>query len=317
VAIDPSLIRLALHGGTGESKGVAIDRNRRRAALRTIIQDVWGLLQSGASAVDATVRAVELLEECPLFNAGIGAVLTQDGLAELDAAVMDGAMRECGAVACVTRVKSPVRLARAIMERTPFNFFVGSGAETLAAEWGLELVDPGYFITEHRLEELRVKQTERSVAGADGTDTSDRDLHSGTVGAVARDGFGHLAAATSTGGMTNKPSGRIGDSPIIGAGTFADDSTLAVSCTGMGEAFIRSGFAFAVHSRLAFCDWEVERACAEALASVRGFGGSGGCIAIDHSGNIALPFNSREMYRAWIDSCGTAHVAVGVSEHSA
>lgn len=216
-------------------------------------------LRAGATAVDASTHAVALLEECPLFNAGVGAVLTRDGCAELDAAVMDGATRACGAVAGVSRVKSPVRLARAVMERTGLTFFGGPGADALAAELGLDLVDPGYFITEHRLQELRARQ--KRLPPADGA-TRSEDAPPGTVGAVARDGFGRLAAATSTGGMTNKPPGRIGDSPIIGAGTFADNETLAVSCTGTGEAFIRAGFGWAVHARLAYCGWDLQRACA-------------------------------------------------------
>lgn len=228
---------------------------------------------------------------------------------------MDGATRACGSVACVSRVKSPVKLARAVMERTPFNFFAGPGAEALAAELGLDLVDPSHFITEHRSNELRLKRAKMSQF-PESNRLSDGDAHSGTVGAVARDAFGHLAAATSTGGMANKPSGRVGDSPIIGAGTFADDSSLAVSCTGMGEAFIRSGFGYAVHARVAFCDWELQRACAEALDSVRRLGGNGGCIAVDRHGNLALPFNSKEMYRAWVGPEGCVHVAVAADDDS-
>jgi L-asparaginase / beta-aspartyl-peptidase len=303
-AADISGIRFALHGGAGDPPSSGGVQEQQRAVLRQVSEEALGLLRQGAPALDAVTRAVVLMEECPLFNAGVGAVLNRDGKPELDAAVMDGASRAAGAVAKVSRVKSPVLLARAIMQRTPYVFFAGAGAEALAGELGLEMVDPSYFITEERRHQLEQARKANVV-------TLDHDHAFGTVGAVARDAQDHLAAATSTGGLTNKPAGRIGDTPVIGAGTFADDASLALSCTGTGEAFLRAGFGWSAHARLAWCGWDLERACAEGLEAVRGYGGRGGCIAVDRDGNIALPFNAGSMYRAWAGADGLIHTAIG------
>ncbi|MDR3418309.1 MAG: isoaspartyl peptidase/L-asparaginase [Nevskia sp.] len=311
-AQDPSRIRFALHGGAGDPPPGNGAQPERRDALRRIATEALALLRGGASALDAATRAVELLEDCPLFNAGVGAVLNRDGQVELDAAVMDGADRRCGAVTCVSRVRSPVRLARAVMERTPHVFFGGGGAERLAAELGLERVEPGFFVTEERLQQLRAAQRSGAITlDHDDHAPCDDDAPFGTVGAVARDAWAHLAAATSTGGLTNKLPGRVGDTPVIGAGTFADDHSAAVSCTGTGEAFIRSGFGHALHARIAWCGWDLERACAEALEAVAHYHGRGGCIAVDHRGKVALPFSSRSMYRAWVEADGVVRVAIG------
>ncbi|MES0875317.1 isoaspartyl peptidase/L-asparaginase family protein [Sinimarinibacterium thermocellulolyticum] len=299
------MIRLALHGGAGELALDRTDTREQRSALRRIAERGRQMLQDGAAALDVVEQTVVLLEECPLFNAGIGAVLNRDGQPELDAAIMSGIDRACGAVAGVMRAKSPIRLARAVMERSPHVLFTGAGAEALNRELGLEEVTPDHFITEVRLRQLE-------DAHARGVITLDHDDAAfGTVGAVARDAEGHLAAATSTGGLTNKQPGRVGDTPIIGAGTFADDRSAAVSCTGTGEAFIRSGFGFEIHARMSYCGWELARACREGLDEVRRLGGRGGCIAIDHEGEIALPFNSAAMFRAWMGADGNIHVAVG------
>lgn len=282
------------------------------------------MLQTGASSVDVVERMVVLLEECPLFNAGVGAVLNRDGQPELDAAIMSGADRRCGAVAGVMRAKSPVRLARAIMERSPHTMFMGSGADAVNRELGLDEVTPDYFVTEQRFHQLKeahargvivldhdsafepgARAAASFVPGDDGGDAF------GTVGAVARDCHGHLAAATSTGGLTNKHPGRVGDTPVIGAGTLADDRSVAVSCTGTGECFIRVNFAHEIHARLSYGGWSLERACREALDEVRQLGGRGGCIAIDHEGHVATPFNATAMFRAWMNSNGNVHVAVG------
>jgi beta-aspartyl-peptidase (threonine type) len=312
---DPSRIRFALHGGAGDPPPGAGPQPEQRAALQRIAAEANALLHGGASALDAVTLAVERLEDCPLFNAGVGAVLNRDGRPELDAAIMNGAGRACGAVTGISRVRSPIRLARAVMERTPHVFFGGIGAERLAAELGLELVEPDFFVTHERLLQLEAARR----AGAITLDHDDQAGHAGcdddaafgTVGAVARDMQGHLAAATSTGGLTNKLPGRVGDTPVIGAGTFADDDSVAISCTGTGESFIRSGFGHAVHARLAWCGWDLQRACAEALDRVAQYHGRGGCIAIDRQGQIALPFNSRSMYRAWVEADGRVRVAIG------
>ena len=297
-----TMIRLALHGGAGDAAGGA-DHTEHRKALADIAAEALALLRDGRSALDAVERAVVLLEECPLFNAGVGAVLNRDGQPELDASIMDGANRACGAVAGVSRTKSPVQLARAVMEKSPHVLYMGAGAEALGRELGLPEVTADYFVTEERFRQLKDAHRRGVIA-------LDHDSAFGTVGAVARDQAGHLAAATSTGGLTNKHPGRVGDTPIPGVGTFADDGTVAISCTGTGEAFIRAGFGHQVHARMAYSGYDVQKACEEALAQVRAYNGRGGCIAIDRAGNIALPFNSKVMFRAWAGADGGVKVAV-------
>jgi beta-aspartyl-peptidase (threonine type) len=303
------MIRLALHGGAGDAAG-GVDHAPHRAVLADIAAEALAWLREARTALDAVERAVARLEECPLFNAGVGAVLNRDGVPELDASIMDGATRGCGAVAGVSRTKSPIALARAVMERSPHVLFMGAGADTLARELGLPEVTPDYFVTEERFRQLKDAHA-RNVIALDHDDLSGGAF--GTVGAVARDRHGHLAAATSTGGLTNKRPGRVGDTAIIGVGTFADDRTMALSCTGTGESFIRAGFAHHIHARMAFSNWDLARACAEALEVVRGYKGRGGCIAIDRNGNFALPYTSRVMFRAWAGEDGRVNVAVGDS----
>lgn len=303
------MIRLALHGGAGELAADQTDTREQRAALRRIAEQGRRMLQDGASSVETVERMVIELEDCPLFNAGIGAVLNSRARVELDAAIMSGIDRSAGAVAGVTRARNPIQLARAVMERTPHLFFAGSGADELNRELGLRDVAPETFITELRVEQLR-------RAREQGVIVLDHDTSFGTVGAVARDAYGHLAAATSTGGLTNKHPGRVGDTPLVGAGTFADDRSVALSCTGTGEAFIRAGFGAEVHARLSYCGWDLQRACSEALADVARYGGRGGCIAIDHEGHLALPFNSSAMFRAWMGVDGNVYVGVGTEESS-
>jgi beta-aspartyl-peptidase (threonine type) len=303
---------LAIHGGAGDAAHGARDFREHRKALHDAAAAAWAALRKGAAAVDAVEIAVIHLEDCPLFNAGVGAVLNRDGQPELDAAIMDGRTRACGAVAGVSRSKNPVRLARAVMERSPHVMYQGAGADALGRALGLPQVTPDHFVTEERFQQLK-------TAHKTGAISLDHDFHGpsdgdggsfGTVGAVARDAKGHLAAATSTGGLTNKHPGRVGDTPVIGAGTFADDATVAVSTTGTGESFIRACFGYHVHARLAFSQWSLQRACDEGLDRVKKLGGRGGCIAVDHDGHIVLPFNSKLMFRAWVDAAGTIHTAV-------
>lgn len=304
------MIRLALHGGAGDLVDADPSHLREhRDALRRIAEAGRRRLQSGESSIEAVTCMVELLEDCPLFNAGIGAVLNRDGQPELDAAIISGLDRACGAVAGVGRARSPIRLARAVMERSPHVLLQGAGAEALNRELGLPEVAPEFFITALRQQQLAEARARGSVELDH--DTADPDTAFGTVGAVARDAEGHLAAATSTGGLTNKLPGRVGDTPIIGAGTFADDRSAAISCTGTGEAFIRSAFGFDVHARMTYSHWDLARACSEGLEEVRRFGGRGGCIAIDHEGELSLPFNTRAMFRAWMTADGNIHVAIG------
>jgi len=296
------MIRLAIHGGAGDAAGGA-DHAPHRAVLNDIAAEGVAWLREGRSALDVVERCVVLLEECPLFNAGVGAVLNRDGQPELDASIMDGATRACGAVTGISRIRSPVQLARAVMEKSPHVLFMGAGAEALGRELGLPEVTPDHFVTEERFRQLKDAHRRGVIA-------LDHDSAFGTVGAVARDKQGHLAAATSTGGLTNKHPGRIGDTPLVGIGTFADDKTVALSCTGTGEAFIRAGFGHHIHARIAYSDYDVQKACDEALEQVRAYNGRGGCIAIDHTGRFALPFNSKVMFRAWAGDDGRVNVAV-------
>ncbi len=307
-----SRIRVALHGGAGELPA-GHDTREYRAALQTILADARRRLLDGASALDVAEGAVVALEDCPLFNAGYGAVLNTDGIPELDAAIVDGRDRRCGAVAAVSRLRHPVRVARAVMERSPHVLMAGVGAERFAFAQGFHEIDPRSLITNerrHQLEEARSK----GVVALDHDREPDTEGGFGTVGAVIRDVHGHLAAATSTGGLTNKLPGRVGDSPIIGAGTFADDRSLAVSCTGTGEAFIRSGFGHILHARLLRREASLEAACEDGLRELAALGGRGGCIAIDREGTICLPFNSNAMFRAWCGADGRECVAVFAGE---
>lgn len=280
--------------------------------MNAIAADAYARLQTGASAIDVVEHAVMALEDFPLFNAGHGAVLNADGVAELDASIMDGATRAAGAIAAARTPRNPIQLARAVMDRTEHVLLAGAGTDRLAAELGLPQVGPDYYVTAERAEQQR-------LAARLGKVTLDHDAvfnapsptdKTGTVGAVARDAHGHLAAATSTGGMTNKRVGRCGDTPIVGAGTWADDATCAVSATGHGEYFIRTALAYDVHARIAYGAQLLMDAGRAALARVQALGGTGGLIAIDAGGNIAMPYNSEGMYRAWVGSDGAVRVAI-------
>jgi beta-aspartyl-peptidase (threonine type) len=281
------------------------------AALQGILLPAQQLLAGGGSALDAVSLAVDLLEDCPLFNAGHGAVFTHAGTHELDAAIMDGATLRAGAVACVTRVRRPLRAARAVMERSEHVLLVAAGAEAFAQEQGLELVSPDYFSTAARREQLeRALATATAVLDHDGAALPfrspahgvppDEGQKLGTVGAVALDARGNLAAATSTGGMTNKRPGRVGDSPLIGAGTYADNRTAAISCTGTGEMFIRMATAYDVCARMAYGGMTLDAAAREVvMKALPTIGGRGGLIALDGQGHLSLPFNTEGMYRGW------------------
>lgn len=316
-AADFSLVRLAIHGGAGDLAPGAGPQTEHRAALQEIASSTLSLLIQGGTALDAVEHAVMRLEQCPLFNAGIGGVLNRDGLPELDAAIQRGSDRACGAVAGVMRSQSPIRLARAVMERSPHVFFSGPGAEQLGRELGLPEVEPAYFVTHERLVQLEEARRKGVITLDHDTDdsrvqktTRHDDAAFGTVGAVVRDAYGTLAAATSTGGLTNKHPGRIGDTPMIGMGTFADDRSAAISCTGTGESFIKACFGHEVHARMRYSGWDLARAAQHAMDEVLHYGGRGGCIAIDHAGHIAMPFNSYVMYRAWVDADGLVQVAI-------
>ncbi len=301
---------LVIHGGAGvERKEMTPETEAKaRAALELALKKGHAALVAGKPAIEAVTAAITVLEDDPLFNAGKGAVFTHDGKNELDASLMDGTTLAAGAVAGVHRVKNPILLARAVMEHSAHVMMVGDGAEAFAKEQGIELVDPSYFRTEKRWEQLQkaLKEDAAKQAHAD-TETA---KHFGTVGAVARDAQGRLAAGTSTGGMTDKRYGRVGDSPIIGAGTYANGAC-AVSGTGWGEYYIRASAAHEICSRVAYLK-ETAAQAGEAVINkqIPKLGGDGGAIVLTADGGVATPFNTEGMYRGWIGADGVPHVAI-------
>jgi beta-aspartyl-peptidase (threonine type) len=301
---------LVVHGGSGViRRGMDPAKEKEvRAALARALQAGYARLKAGKPALDGVTAALTVLEDDPNFNAGKGSVFTHDGRNELDAAIMDGNTLRAGAVAGVHRVRNPILLARAVMERSQHVMLLGDGAEAFAREVGIALVDPSYFRTEQRWQQLQkaLKEDRESKPHTD-VETA---RHFGTVGAVALDAQGHLAAGTSTGGMTDKRWGRVGDSPIIGAGTYAN-ADCAVSGTGWGEFYIRTVAAHAICMRVSLMHVPLERAAAEVInQDIPAMGGNGGAIALDAKGNIAMPFNTDGMYRGWISGDGVPHVAI-------
>jgi isoaspartyl peptidase/L-asparaginase-like protein (Ntn-hydrolase superfamily) len=288
-------VAIVVHGGAGRlpSSGGRIDRMRAGAAAA--VEAAHAVLAAGGSALEAVAVAVVALEDDPEYNAGRGAALTEYGGVELDAAVMEGTRRGAGAVACVGGVRNPVRAARAVLEDRRHVMLVGEAAQAFAREAGVELCPEAWFVTDGQRGAL--------AAGASGWEA-------GTVGAVARDADGHLAAGTSTGGTMGKRPGRVGDSPLIGCGTWADDATAAVSCTGDGEAIIRAAAAHEVDALLRYAGRSLEEACEEALASLGRLGGHGGLIAVSRDA-VAAPFTSPGMTRGWRVGDGAIHTAVG------
>lgn len=302
-------IGLAVHGGAGtiERSKMTPERERGyRAGLENALRAGWDILKRGGSSLDATEAAVRVLEDDPHFNAGKGSVFTSAGTNELDAAIMDGKTLAAGAVASLKHIKNPINLARLVMEKSGHVMMDGEGAEAFAKENGIELVDQKYFFTQERWDALqKIKTAEKHRTGNAGEKflITDQDRH-GTVGAVALDQNGNLAAATSTGGMTNKRPGRVGDSPVIGAGTYANNAACAVSATGDGEYFIRATIARDVATLMEYRGMSLRDAAQTALDKVSKLGGTGGLIAIDRQGDIALPFNTSGMYRGYIDPEG-------------
>jgi beta-aspartyl-peptidase (threonine type) len=298
---------IAIHGGAGAVPRASLSPEREqryRAGLAAALDAGYALLEQGAGSLDAVTEAVRILEDDPLFNAGHGAALTRDGAAELDAAIMDGRQLRAGAVASVRHVKNPIELARRVMEKSRHVLLVGAGAEEFALEERMVLVPNHYFRTAERLEQLECEQRGERVS----------DLvppTSGTVGAVARDSAGNLAAATSTGGMTNKRPGRVGDSPIIGAGTYAKNGVCAVSATGHGEYFIRAVAAHHVCAAVEYRGATLDNAVHELLHQIlQGLGGDGGLIAVGADGHIVMDFCSEGMFRGARDSRGRRDIAI-------
>ena len=305
-----SAIALGLHGGCGtleRSLQSEADWAESRAHLAQALRAGWQILRAGGPALDAVQATVVALEDSPHFNAGHGAALTEAGEHELDASIMDGASLAAGAVCMVRRVRNPVCAARAVLDSGRAVLLAGAAADAFAARQGLAMVAPAYFTTQRRVDALRLLQ-QRAASGSF-VRASEAEKH-GTVGAVARDQHGHLAAATSTGGFNNKPSGRVGDSPIIGAGTYAKDGVCAVSCTGQGEIFIRRVAAYDLAARISYAGQALEDAAHtlvfETLAS-HDIGA--GMVALGASGNPVAPFNTLGMYRGWITTNGALTVA--------
>jgi len=293
---------IAIHGGAGAITRAKLSPEQEKRyvdALSAIVETGQRMLEAGERALDVVTEAVRLLEECPLFNAGIGSVFTRDETHELDACVMDGNSLKAGAVAGVSHLRNPILAARLVMEQSPHVLMTGAGAEQLAAENGMERVPAETFSTPERYQQL-LDARSAGIIQLDHAAPLDESTKMGTVGAVALDKAGNLAAATSTGGMTNKLPGRVGDSPLPGAGCYANNANVAVSCTGTGEVFIRTLAAYDIAALMDYGNLSLAEACERVvMEKLPALGGSGGLIAVDREGNVALPFNSEGMYRAW------------------
>jgi L-asparaginase / beta-aspartyl-peptidase len=310
-----STFAIAIHGGAGtilrQNLTPEKDRSYRKALEESLLAG-YTILKKDGSSLDAVEAAVIVMEDFPLFNAGKGSVFTADGIIEMDAAIMNGSDLKAGAVAAVRTIKNPIQAARAVMEKSSHVLLAGEGAEQFAKQCGLELVDASYFFNNERWEQLqKAKGLESNVHIADEPYSSEnREKKFGTVGAVALDRYGNLAAATSTGGMTNKKFGRIGDTPLIGAGTYSNNKTCAVSGTGYGEYFMRGVIAYDISALMDYKGMTLQQATQKAMEKLAAMGGSGGVIAIDNKGNISQPFISEGMYRGYIDKNGEMKVAI-------
>jgi beta-aspartyl-peptidase (threonine type) len=308
---------IVIHGGAGTILKKNMTDSMELAykqKLEEAIRVGHAILEKGGTAMEAVTKTINVMEDSPLFNAGKGAVFTHDETNELDASVMDGATLNAGAVAGVTRVKNPIDLALAVMNNSPHVMLAGKGAEAFAAERGIELVDPSYFFTEPRFRSLkRVKEREEKDKGlsALAVDPFIKDSKFGTVGCAALDKNGNLAAGTSTGGMTNKRWNRIGDAPIIGAGTYANNATCAVSSTGWGEYFIRAMVAHDISAMMEYGGKSLNEAAREVIQQkVPAIGGDGGIVAIDKNGNVSMEFNTAGMYRAHMNASGELYIGI-------
>ncbi len=315
VMAEKAPIAIAIHGGAGTITPEKMTPEREkaiRAKLKESLQAGYAVLQSNGSSLDAVITAIEILEDSPLFNAGIGAVYTHDETHELDASIMRGDTLDAGAIAGVKRIKNPISLARMVMEDSPHVMLSGEGAEVFAEAQGVELVDNSLFNTEFRLNGLRKAQKKTAVLDASNNLSElDTNYKVGTVGAVALDQSGLISAGTSTGGMTNKRFGRIGDAPIIGAGTYADNSACAVSATGHGEYFIRYNVAADICARVKYQNKSIAEAGSEVINTVlKNAGGDGGVIILNQAGDISFQFNTTGMYRGSIDTDGNITVAI-------
>lgn len=306
-------LRIAVHGGASSANTIPPDIEKRaKEVLAIALRAGFAILSRGGSAVEAVSAAVVVLEDDEVFNAGKGAVFTKQGKHELDASIMNGKTLDCGAVAGLTHIKNPIVLARAVMEHSKHVLMIAEGAEAFARKHHLAFVDNTYFSTDRRYKEWQIAKSNNQMGlegcdgkgcdGKGGDEQEDLSEH-GTVGAVALDAEGNLAAATSTGGLTNKLAGRVGDSPLIGAGTYANNRTCAVSCTGHGEFFIRHAVAHDMHALMKYKGLSLQEAADTVIHKhLKDNNGDGGLIAVDCLGNVCLPFNTRIMYRGWMEA---------------
>ena len=299
-------IAIVIHGGAGNmlpakmpDKKIAAYKKKLKEALKV----GYGILKNGGTSLDAVEKTIMILEDSPLFNAGKGAVFTNEGKNELDASIMDGKTRKAGAVAGIKKIKNPIQLARLVMDKSKHVLLSGTGAEIFADKNGIKLVSNSYFHTKKRMESLLRVQNKKQLKNSDNK--------KGTVGCVALDSFGNLAAGTSTGGMTDKKFGRIGDSPIIGAGTYADNNSCAISSTGHGEFFIRWVVAYDISALMKYKKMSLKDAAHTVVKkTLVKAGGSGGIIGLDKKGNIAAVFNTPGMYRGWVDKNGNYTIKI-------
>jgi beta-aspartyl-peptidase (threonine type) len=307
LAEEPPMFAIAIHGGAGVISRATMTPEAEKSykeELGKALDAGYAVLESGGTSMDAVIAAVKILEDAPEFNAGRGAVFSAEGINELDAAVMDGQTLRAGAVAGLRHVRNPIELARLVMDRSPHVFLTGKGAEDFALENGMPLVPRSWFYTERRWQQLEQARRGERLSAAD-------IGYYGTVGAVALDVHGNLAAATSTGGMTNKKWGRVGDAPLIGAGTYADNGSCAVSATGTGEFFIRGVISHEVSSLMKYRGLDVEEAARTAIQGrLAAIGGDGGVIVVDREGNIAMEFNTEGMFRGARSSRGKREIAI-------
>lgn len=303
-------VTLVIHGGAGtiiKGNMTAEQERAYHAALEEALNAGYAVLAEGGKSIDAVIAAITILEDSPLFNAGKGAVFTYSGKNELDASIMDGSDLSAGAVAEVMTIKNPIKAAHAVMTTSPHVLLAGRGAEAFAAERGLDIVDPSYFVDSARYRQYQKRrELEKTQDGAFRT-VPNNDKKFGTVGAVALDQFGNIAAGTSTGGMSDKKYGRVGDSPIIGAGTYANNKTCGVSATGWGEYFIRLAVAHDISAMMEYAGLSLQEAADSVIMKkLPSLGGDGGIIALDRNGNMAMTFNTEGMYRGYIRAKGEA-----------
>ena len=296
---------ILIHGGAGKIKPEEKNHkcDKYRESLKSVLATGNEILKNGGTAVDSVTKAVRIMEDEPVFNAGNGSVYTAEETHELDAAIMDGKTLKSGAVAGVSKIKNPVLLARAIMEKSEWMILRGKGAEAFARKYGIEEVEPEYFDTELRYQQL-LKFKEKSIQ----SQNREQEKLRSTVGAVALDRSGNLAAANSTGGITNKPPGRIGDTPLIGIGTYANNKTCAVACSGKGEELIRQMTAYELHARMIYKGLSLHQAAIELIEELPPE--AGGFIAVDNYGNFVMPFNTLGMYRGYADNKGMVKVGI-------